>query len=573
MQKAFKNPFSMNKIHLLGRLLIGIRRLLRKNLVLNSVYRTTQSFRLPLGLTLTLKLALTLTLPLTLQAQQVMADLHCHSLLKPFYSGMTDPWAFWEHTCAPDAYGVVLEKAADIPKFTQGNFESMHLGGVRLVYACLSPLEYEMRHPKVFRDLGKLRNTYACMAGVSPDWEFFMDKKVDYFQELLGHFAMLMQGDGQRYVVDGDTLRYDVIGSASELRAVLADPKRLGVVVSIEGGHALGEGPITQEMLDSPDYQVQVLEHLDILKGMRPIDRSGQILPFPVTVMGLNHFMWNGLGGHAKTFGQAFGLLLPQTEGINTGPTPLGERVVRHMLDRSVGRRILVDVKHMSRDTRAWYYTLLDSMRVTGDTVPVLATHVGISGSSWASLDQPKNKLLPNPKTSEWLNQNDISLFDEDIHAIAQSHGILGIMLDKYRVGGTLGNAAVDESHDGSLERRKTYVHLIVLNMMEVVDALQSEKAWDIIAIGSDYDGMISAMETYDQGIKMPDLRDDLLAYFEDPVDLWDVYPRRKVQRYMYGLSAEEIVNRVMGGNLVGFTARVLDGQVQAAGGSAGGAD
>ncbi len=508
-----------------------------------------------------------------LHAQQpVMADLHCHSLLKPFYSGMEDPWAFWEHKCAPDAYGVVLEKAADIPKFTQGNFESMHLGNVRLVYACLSPLEYEMRHPKVFRDLGKLRNTYACMAGVSPDWEFFMDKKVDYFQELMGHFAMLIRGDGQRYVAGNDTLRYDVIGSADELRAVLKDPKRLGVVVSIEGAHALGEGPLTPELLDSPDYQSQVMEHLDILKGIRPMDRAGNFLPFPVTVMSLNHFMWNGLGGHAKTFGQAFGLLLPQTEGINTGPTPLGERVVQRMLDREVGRRILVDVKHMSVASRAWYYAQLDQMRTLGDTVPVVATHVGIAGASWTTIGNPKAQQLL--KTSEWLNQNDISLFDEDIHAIAQSHGILGLMLDKYRVGGTKGNAAVDESHVGSQERRKTYVHLLVLNMMEVVDVLQTPAAWDIISIGSDFDGMISAMETYDQGIQMPTLRDDLLAYFDDPQDLWDVYPRRKVQRYMYGLTAEQIVNRVMGGNLVAFTERVLEGaELAAAGEGEGGGD
>ncbi len=505
-----------------------------------------------------LLLTFTLTLPLTLKAQPVFADLHCHSLLKPFYSGLDDPWAFWEHNCAPDAYGVVLEKAADIPKFTQGNFESMHLGNVRLVYACLSPLEYEMRHPKVFRDLGKLRNTYACMAGVSPDWEFFMDKKVDYFQELLGHLAMLARGDGQRYAIDGDTLRYDVINTAAEFRAVLADPKRLGVVVSIEGGHALGEGPITQEMLDSPDYQLQVLEHLDVLKGTRPMDRAGNFLTLPVTVMGLNHFMWNGLGGHAKTFGQAFGLLLPQTEGINTGPTPLGDRVVQRMLDRSAGRRILVDVKHMSVATRNWYYGYLHELRAKGDTAPVVATHVGIAGASWRTIDDPMAQK--QIATCEWLNQNDISLFDEDIREIALSHGILGLMLDKHRVGGTKGNAAVDESHVGSQERRKTYVHLLVLNMMEVVDALQSEKAWDIIAIGSDFDGMISAMETYDSGLQMPTLRDDLLAYFNDPQDLWDVYPRRKVQRYMYGLSAEEIVDRVMGGNLVRFTERALEG-------------
>lgn len=507
-----------------------------------------------------LALLLPLTLPLTLgaQAQPVMADLHCHSLLKPYYSDMDDPWAFWEHACAPESYNIVLEKACDIPKFTQGNFESMVQGNVRVVFVSLSPLEYEMRHPKVFRDLAKLRNTYACMAGVSPDWDFFMAKKVDYFAELLGHMAMLRKGDGQPYLAGDDTLRYDVLSTSAELRAVLSDPQRLGVVVSIEGAHALGEGPLTPELLASPDYQLQVMEHLDVLKGAMPMDRMGNFLTFPVAVMSLNHFMWNGLGGHAKTFDPAFGFLCDQSEGLDGGPTQLGEQVVGRMLDRSVGRRILVDVKHMSLTSRRWYYGLLDSLQALGDTVPVVATHVGIAGESWAVIDNPK--AHQGLKTTEWLNQNAISLFDEDIRKIAQTRGVLGIMLDKYRLGGPLGNAAVDDSHEGSQERRQAYIHLIVLNMLEVVDALQSRAAWDIIAIGSDFDGMISAMETYDQGIKLGSLREDLLAYFEDPKDLWDIYPRRKVQRYMYGLTATELVDKVMGGNLVAFTERMLDG-------------
>lgn len=491
-------------------------------------------------------------------AQQApFADLHCHSFLKPFYSGWADPWEFHEHQCPVTAYDIVLEKAGSVPKFTQSNFESLLLGNVKVAYLSLTPLEYEMRHPKIFRDLEKLRNSYACMAGVTPSWEFFLDKKVDYWQELVTNLHQLIAGNGKPYVAGDDTLYYEVIGSSAQLKRMLKSPDRLGVVLSIEGAHALGQGPLTPALLSSPYYEEEVLEHVDVLKGIRPMPTTGEPLPFPVCVMTLNHFMWNGLSGHAKTFGQVEGFLLDQSEGMNTGVTPLGEKVIDRLLEKEHGRRILIDVKHMGIESRQWYYHHLAERRAQGDTVPVVATHCGIAGQSWAGINTARNGNDQNK--SSWLPKAPIAMFDEDVQEIFASHGILGIMLDKYRCGGNKGNVLVDDTREGSVQRRRAYVHLLVANMLGVVDALKCPEAWDIIAIGSDFDGMINAMETYDQAIKLPTLRDDLLTYFEEPEDIFDLFPRRKVQRYMYGLTAEEIVDKVMGGNLIAFTERVLD--------------
>jgi microsomal dipeptidase-like Zn-dependent dipeptidase len=499
------------------------------------------------------------------------ADLHCHSFLKPFYSGWGDPWEFHEHECPTTSYDVVLEKAGSVPKFTQSNFESMLLGNVKVAYLSLTPLEYEMRHPKIFRDLEKLRNSYACMAGITPDWEFFLDKKVDYWQELMANMQQLIRGNRQPFVAGKDTLFYEVIGSGSQLQRVLGQKNRLAVILSIEGAHCLGQGPLTPELLASADYQEEILEHVDVLKGIRPMNAEGDRLPFPVCVMTLNHFMWNGLSGHAKTFGQVEGYLLDQTEGMNTGVTPLGEKVIRRLLDKENGRRILVDVKHMGVESRRWYYRHLAERRALGDTIPVVATHCGIAGNSWWSIATARNGNDQN-KVS-WLHQAPIAMFDEDVHEIFATHGILGLMLDKYRCGGALGNALVDETREGSIQRRQAYIHLLVANMLEVVDAIKCKEAWDIIALGSDFDGMINAMEPYDQAIKLPTLRDDLISYFEAPEDIFDLFPKRKVQRYMFGLSAEEIVNKVMGGNLLVFTQRMLDDEIasgQAAEGESG---
>ncbi|MFN8395300.1 MAG: hypothetical protein U0176_11685 [Bacteroidia bacterium] len=501
-------------------------------------------------------------------AQQApFADLHCHSFLKPFYSGWTDPWEFHEHDCPVTAYDVVLEKAGSVPKFTQSNFESMLLGNVKVAYLSLTPLEYEMRHPKLFRDLEKLRNSYACMAGITPGWEFFLDKKVDYWQELSTNLIQLMERDGKPYIAGDDTLYYQVIGTSEELSDVMKQGNHLGVVLSIEGAHSLGQGPITPEMAASSDYQEEILDHVDVLKGLKPLTPDGKHLPFPVAVMTLNHFMWNGMSGHAKTFGQVEGFLLDQSSGLNSGFTDLGEKVVNRLLDRTAGRRILLDVKHMGIESRQWYYKHLAERRAKGDTVPVVATHCGIAGQSWIGINTAKNGNDQNKLN--WLPQAPIAMFDEDVHEIYATHGILGIMLDKYRCGGAKGNLLVDETREGSQQRRQAYIHLIVANMLEVVDAIKCREAWDIISIGSDFDGMINAMEPYDQAVKLPTLRDDLLAFFENPEDVFDMFPRRKVQRYMFGLTAQEIVDKVMGGNIIAFTERILDEQVNGTTGQA----
>jgi hypothetical protein len=223
---------------------------MKKHLLLPPISLTGTSFITLLILNFSL-----FTFHFSLQAQAPFADLHCHSFLKPFYSGWSDPWEFHEHECPPESYDIVLEKAGSVPKFTQSNFESMLLGNVRVAYLSLTPLEYEMRHPKVFRDLEKLHNSYACMAGITPDWDFFLDRKVDYWQELTANLQQLIKGNGKPYIAGKDTLYYEVVSSPHQLTRILHQPNRLAIVLSIEGAHALGQGPLTPEGMASAGMQ------------------------------------------------------------------------------------------------------------------------------------------------------------------------------------------------------------------------------------------------------------------------------------------------------------------------------
>lgn len=501
-------------------------------------------------------------LPLCLFAQQeesqhppAFGDLHVHSLLKPRTSGMNDPWSYWEHTCPETAYDMVLDQAGSVPKFTQSDFESLLAGNVRLACVSLTPLEYGMRHPKIFKDLEKLRNSYACMGGVTPDWGFFLDERVDYFAELMEGLNLLAEQDGRARVLGNDTSWFELIGSKAQLDRVLKDPRRVAVVLSIEGAHSFGSGPWQAED-NLADVEAEMMENIEVLKGIRPMEESGETFVHPICFVTLNHFMWNGLSGQAKTFFGAQAKVFDQSEGLDEGVTPMGARVIDKLLDEKSGRRILIDIKHMSLASRKWYYEQLRMRAAKGDTVPIVASHVGISGESWVGKEQEKERRKADRKSV--LSQRSIALYREDIQEIFRSKGILGIMLDKYRIGGGLGKENVDGTRLGSSERRKTFVHLIAANMIAVVDVLRSSEAWNIISIGSDYDGMISAMEPYERASDFPRLREDLLDYFSHPEDLFGLYSKRTVIQYMYDLSPEEIVDKVMGENLYAFFHRNL---------------
>ena len=50
-------------------------------------------------------------------------------------------------------------------------------------------------------------------------------------------------------------------------------------------------------------------------------------------------------------------------KGVDEGMTPLGEKAVALLLDKSKGRRVLIDIKHISLKSRKWYYNYLKKLR------------------------------------------------------------------------------------------------------------------------------------------------------------------------------------------------------------------
>lgn len=488
-------------------------------------------------------------------------DVHIHPAIKPFNSRFLGSYNLWEaidNSCDGKLSQLFVNGSKEVPRTSQCHFEGLVRGNVRLGFFSLTPLEKKSLNVNFMNEKKKGQGTMACVSGVHSDCLVEKDDVLNYYNDLVENIEYVLEGQNQSYTIDGKEYEYVMIKDAEQLREVMNDPHRLAMVFNIEGGHSLGMSLEPNDISATPDYEKFYLNNVDRIKGILPLREGGDyVLEYPFLSMNLNHFFWNGLSGHAKTFDFVQNLVFNQTKGLDEGMTALGEKVVKRMLDKSNGRRVLVDIKHMSWVSRQWYYDYLHQLHVQGDTVPIISSHSTVAGIS-ASHQLWNKKDGKSKNKNAYLNLWSISLCDEDIQEIHLSKGIIGIMLDKYKLMGERATKEIDKTVQGSVERRKFYVKVIAANMLEAVEAVGKKSGWDIIALGSDFDGMITPFEIYQRSNDMPELARDLEAFFENPSDVFDLFTKEEVKEMMFGYSAKEIVRKVMYENGFNFAVHAL---------------
>lgn len=158
-----------------------------------------------------------------------------------------------------------------------------------------------------------------------------------------------------------------------------------------------------------------------------------------------------------------------------------------------------------------------------------------------------------------YLHEHSINLCAEDILMISETSGLIGIQLDERRIAG---NTAVDivkkNKKLGSEDLRKQYAKILFANLFEIVKTVNSKKGWDLLSIGSDYDGFIHHLDFYPTTAEMPILKNDLLVFLLQPEDISPTafnysMPLQEIQRLMFGISAEEIIQKVFAANAMLF--------------------
>jgi microsomal dipeptidase-like Zn-dependent dipeptidase len=329
------------------------------------------------------------------------------------------------------------------------------------------------------------------------------------------------------------------------------------------------------------------MKRVDMIKGVSGIEGSWN---FPPVIANITHAFDNGLCGHAQALSQLFQLLFsyaepygpplgPLTyEGLYKGLSPFGEKVILRMLnldevskDRSnPGRRIIPDIKHMSTKTRKRYYEMLDDHNANApqeERIPVIMSHAAVNGHPRLDDFLEAEDLKEIDSHNAWedrdtFNPSGLNLFDDEILRIHNTRGLIGIIMDQRVLAGGKKLRALKGKIDADDEmedyfkgkRRKRRWATLVLDQIEhiirtVKDTGRSDwrNAWNIICIGSDFDGQIDPIDAFKKSTDFKDLRRVLRRLI------------RKDSRFndlLDGVSTELVLDKISSDNVFNFLRR-----------------
>ncbi len=222
---------------------------------------------------------------------------------------------------------------------------------------------------------------------------------------------------------------------------------------------------------------------------------------------------------------------------------------------------VLIDVKHMSLKSRLDFYSY---RREKGYQLPIIASHVGVTGyslSAWKeALDEANPMRLPSGEpvvtinvqrktAGSWgvinkeftYNAWSVNLMDEDIEAVLQSDGLIGVSLD-VRILGWHDILTKDEQEEYmSAEefrfffperfqqfglpapeskfmptREERHPLALCFNLLHIVSVgnIRTDKdPWLQICIGSDYDGLINPVINCRSVSQLPELESNLIRW------------------------------------------------------------
>jgi microsomal dipeptidase-like Zn-dependent dipeptidase len=450
------------------------------------------------------------------------SDLHCHTPLFSFNRLYPDTWFEWYFPIFP----------------AQGDFCQLARGKVRVVMVSLYPIEQGFLKAKPLH-LGSGDITDFLIKTIvdfpkqradeiqSGDHEYFDDlmKELNFMQASalpVTHRVFINPFQRKEF-------KYRIVKDFNDLQSLLnlgddyipgpACDDTIAVVLTIEGAHSLGVGQKNTDDLETDELITRLSINIAKLKKLGPPGGEGAWCPFFIS---LDHHFWNQLGGHAVSLWKVIRKVLDQRKGINTEITEAGKFVVDALLDNQNGnRRILIDVAHMSIKVRRWYY---DYIKQRGDHIPVIVSHTGVNGMPTmdasemvADADHIHDLADERYERSEEHNPWDVFISDEEIMIIHNSGGIMGLNLDE-RIG--MGKKRLDETK--KLARFKSakvageiWIKPFVSQILHIAGHIlkmtgQSEGIWDNICIGSDFNGMITPLKTFNKADKFTDLQENL---------------------------------------------------------------
>jgi microsomal dipeptidase-like Zn-dependent dipeptidase len=478
-----------------------------------------------------------------MKPEDFIVDLHCHPNIKAFNSGHPHPtkdmWETIYHKTDRTKFAERINKASrNVLKESQCNLYKLAEGNVRLFNVSLYPIEkgfLKLRNvPRLIIGKEKTDIMHEVILGFDPRRITYLKKSFDYYKDLTEEYRYVRDSQGES--PDGKYV-FKIANNYREMESLLKKKNTLVGIMSIEGAHVFGNVGDEFEAMSLEEQKALMSERIREVK-------SWEHPPFTIN---LAHHFWNNLSGHATSFKMPSSALLNQNKGKNKGITPIGWHVVRELLSRENGKRILIDTKHMSAAARIEYYNFIENYNSVNplDKIPVIFSHAGVNGFSTLE-SSVKEKDTMRKARHHRLYKWSINVSNDEVNYILKSGGLIGLMMDKGNLGGI--NEIKNISAITDLDKmRREFSKIFWDNAFQIVKAAGSEKGWDCISLGTDFEGTITHIDPYESSAKLPLFAKDLENYLEETnyrQELW------------YNYSPAQLVRKIIRENAMRFYER-----------------
>lgn len=476
--------------------------------------------------------------------EDFFVDLHCHPTMRALnttpVSSKINHWDTTENDLFDTPLGRWAERnSEEISKYSQSNFYNCVEGKLRVVFDSLYPLERGfVTYKKLPTFLTTKKNMQTLMvtaSGISTEKYKEFRSHDDYYLQLEEQYQFLSENQGDSPC---GKYQYKIPKNFAELEKSLAkNDNSINVIVTIEGAHVFGTGRFSTKEIDEEDLMLMVQENIQRVKDW----------DHPPFFMTFAHHFWNQLCGHATTLKGASKFACDQSHGINSGFTLLGKFVLEQLLSTKNGKRILIDTRHMSAKSRKYYIDFVQQHNAAhpDDLIPLISSHSGVNGFNLIEDSIRTDDTVAKTKKTKFYAWS-LNITAEEARAIHQSKGLAGIMLDKGRHTGIDLVKKIDKLKD-PVAKREAFNKILLDCLFFFVEAINEKSAWDVLTLGSDFDGVISHFDCYENMSTLPQLKADLIAYLHKhqyQSNLWFGYQPEELMNKFFTLNAMDFLRR-----------------------------
>jgi len=411
--------------------------------------------------------------------------------------------------------------------------------------------------------------------------KYLQNGHYDYFEELKREYKFYLSKSGEKVttaelqlVPHGPSRTWQGVYQLAQnggdvLYRLRPDNDDVIIVLTLDGIHALGVGNPEDDALspgDKPkDVSIGKLKsRIRQLKGEESLDdttlKSWTHTPFYITFA--SHFN-NTLCGHAHSLPTMSKYVYDQHKNMDKGVLKNATYSVMNEflgLDENLkstgSKRILIDVKHMSAASRQDFYkNIIRPFNRKPENaiskIPVIASQVGYSGID--GLDTLIQNAKEGKEEDDFRVQGfkawNINLCDEDVIEIHDSEGLIGISLDQQLLGLyqkswllNLPLPLMERTRARKLLARtlEQFIHIpFDYNLQDPM------RIWNILCIGTGFDGTNNPLSSYSTVLDMNRLEDDLTQILHNM--------KRERPKWFHDQSPENLARKICFENAYDF--------------------